>query len=433
VATLVAFLGVLLSLGAAHGATFSENWTPAAGSTHIAPTTNCNTAKGGAGINLPESSDNVTIVNPRVYANVQEGCLRGIYVDGADNLKVVFDPNKAGYANSLLRGARGGIRIDPGSNNISIRGINGGEGKIRDSYRPVEYEYARDLIIENLDIRHPATWSWGTGEGSIVGIKALGKYTQLPADDKSFRNMTIRSNDVYDFHEEGISFDPATGRSEDMFTRGSGTVKAVSAANNTLDLGPGTSWTGNITQLTNAYLSFNSGPAAGKYLKIVGTNNAAKRVTLADPNNVLGSVRVGDSITAGGLFLGVRVEGNYANSTTCKVHFAFGGSVPKGTMRNNVGEGRCGNLFMPAGSPRPQSIRIAGWVGKSGPLAPGNNGIVTDPFSSVTGNHVYGAITFQFAGNQGVIVPFYEANNVSTNGKVYVDENYKRLASDPNP
>ncbi len=439
---LVAFLGVLLSLGTALGATFSENWTPAAGSTHIAPIINCNTAKGGAGINLPDSSDNVTIVNPRVYAKVQEGCLRSIYINGADNLNVRFDPNKAGYAQSLLRGARTGIRIEPGSNNVSIRGVNGAEGKIRDSYRPVEYEYARGLTIENLDIRHPATWNWGTGKGSIVGIKALGKYTLLPAEDKAMRDITIRSNDVYDFYEEGISFDPAEGHAAtDRFGRGSGTVKAVSPSADTVDLGPGTSWTRDITQLKNAYLVFNSGSAAGKYLKIVGTNNEAKRVTLADPNNVLSQVRAGNSITAAALFLGIEVENNFVSSTTCKVHYAFGGHVMNASFRNNVGEGRCGNLW-PDGSDfrqvnghtAPQSVRNAGWVGSgSGSLAPSNPLIVTNSFNSITGNRMYGDISFQFAGTQGVSVPFHQANNVSTNGQVHIDENYTRLASDPNP
>lgn len=425
------------------GRTFFEGWTPAAGTSHLDARVKCDSTEGGTGVAI--KNDNVTLVNPYIYGDDFGDCARGKLVNGGDNLKIVFDPTQQGYytaarkARPALSKHTTAIRIWDGSN-VRIEGINGGKGYFRNNYRPIEFEYARGLTIKNLDIRHPLTYNWaGRGNGAIVGIKGLAAWDRLDATEKSMRDIEISSNFVGDVFEEGISLDPKANDPAQMFPRGGGTVKAVSAATDTVDLGSG--W-GDISSLKSAYLLFNDGTAAGRHLKITAINNTAKRITLSDPNNHLSSVAVGDSITAGALYINARVENNRVEATKCRTHYAFGGTVVRSTLKGNASVGLCEYVYPSYfhlrknanGNSVPQAMRIAGWNGSKGGLTPNNTRVIINAYNSVTDNTTEGDISHHLVGLCCEwAVPSYQSGNVTTQGQVYNDGNYHLLLSARDP
>ena len=86
---------------------------------------------------------------------------------------------------------------------------------MRDNYRPVTLVVGHDCTIADTDIDHPAPLDWDStarlsgSRRALTGIKVLPEYTSFPADDRSFHDCEIRSNDVSGF-EEGASPTTAT-------------------------------------------------------------------------------------------------------------------------------------------------------------------------------------------------------------------------------
>jgi hypothetical protein len=268
-----------------------------------------------------------------------------------------------------------------------------------------------------------------------VGIKGLVDYSKLPAADRSFHDVTIENNVVSGFNEEGISFDANGNTDVDSTVQGTG-VATIQASAKTVTLGSG--WT-NLGNAPGAWLSFNTGGAAGRYVQIAAVNATTRVVTVTDPNGYLAAagssaeisitspyrnnVMLNNTIDETGSFTGIDFTGP---TFACRAQ----GNVITGTPARRYPASF--HLRTTASGTAFQSIRHTSlWDMPTGSMTAGSKHGAT-AYNSIVGNTVSYDVSFSTRGTSSAVHATYQAGNTSQNGQVYKDGSYTYLATDPN-
>lgn len=469
----------VVGAGSASAETQSIGWTPTANTTYVDPEVSCNediTAAPGYSTNkfgIRLSTDNVTLINPHVH-----GCSVGIEVTGK-NAQILFDPNKPGYvganasrADVGIRNNLYGIRFAKGNSNTVVRGVNDGTGYIENTYRPVTVQVADSGRVSGLDITHPDDLPWGTNtitgtlSRSIVGIKLNCNFTELPSADKSCHDMQVTGNHVEDFHEEGISADPAGGDGVDSSVQGTAKTIGINPTADKIrfdanDINqPGTDDNVSLGNYVNAYVVFNDGGAVGRTFKIIGVEEAYNRIQVADPNNYLSAATVGDEVSIGSIYRNINFDRNVVDTDApvassdnrgANVGMSFGAFTFNSTMRNNDVVGTPRVFYMPSFNLRsdpscgcnkaaPQAIRHSSRASmEGGPLTPSTKGSMVgiSAYNSVTFNRADADISWNYINAEpSNLVPTFRGDvnqiNAGESGQIYDDGSYNFLAVDPN-
>jgi hypothetical protein len=407
---------------------FSPGWTPASNTVHLNPHITCPRFDTGTGVFV--RNPGVVLINPDV-----EKCAKGIDVRAA-GFRLLADPDKAGYG-PLLQHMRKGVEFNKGSADFEIMSLNGGQVLLRNLYRPITIHAGNDGLIENADIAHPMNIDWDDrGTGSIVGIKGLGDYELMPASDKSISGITVRFVEVRDVFEEGISMDPWTS-GPDAMPRGTSYVNAVDPAAGTITFG--STWD-DMDPLLNAYVTVNTGNAAGRFFKITAVDDAAQRLTIADPNGYLAELAEGDSATVGAIYRKIVFENNTVDATGSRAGVVFGGEVYTSRMENNLVTGRPDYVYPTefdlrreaSGQTVPQSIGQYGLAGVTpeGSLSQGVR-VQGTAYNTIVNNRADYDVSFSVRRSSAYRWPVYQSGNTSELGRVYNDGDYTLLSASP--
>ncbi len=436
--------------------TFGEGWTPAANSVHLNPRVTCstdltpaNTGTSQGGVNV--FNQNVVLINPQI-----KGCSVGILVK-AGGFKLLADPNKVGYGSAASPALANNFRavlFEQGSFGYEVKGLNGGELFMRDNYRPVTLVVGHDdCTIADTDIDHPAPLDWDStarlsgSRRALTGIKVLPEYTSFPADDRSFYNCEIRSNDVSGFEEEGISLDGHGGGGQgDVVNnavstmQGTSPLAAVDATTDTVTLAqpPGGQWTG-LENAKGAWLSFNQGGAVGRYLQIVAVDAASLKLTLSDPKDYLSLAAAGDPVSVTSPYRNITISGNVIDTEGARVGIDFKGAVYSSRMANNMITGTpsyryplSANLRLTSdGLSAPQSLNVSTRAdAQAGAMTPPPH-VGVASYNSVVGNNVSWDISFStsqstaYSGIPAYVPPKEDTStlqNTSAHGDAYYND-----------
>lgn len=410
--------------------------TPGAGTTSVGKSVTC-AFDTGTGFSV--SADDVTLVNPRVMH-----CSRGVEQQpGASNLRVLFDPNRAGYSASGFYHTRTGVRIRQ-ADRVEVGGINGGVGKFRDNYRNVEIEGGRNVNIHHLDIVGPTylfeNTSYAAQEpGSIVGVKLLGDYSSTAANSYRVTNVAVHHVSVDNVFEEGISADPGTGDSGAM-VRETATVKTVSPSTDEVTLN-GT-WGSANAAFMGYQLVVNTGELRGRFFEITNENDAT--FTVADPANLLVNLAANDSVSVAAIYEGLNFHNNSVDATTARVGISFGGAVFGSQIRANTVSGAPDYPYPASfnlrrahsdGKSVAQGIRVAS-QGRitCGTCYAGNLKRIPSAYNSVTGNSLVGTFVKDLSFHNvrdSYPTPNYEAANTIRAGMLH-KHSFEPLSTDPN-
>jgi hypothetical protein len=368
----------------------SPNFNPGVGATIVNPIIDCNAdpvnnTTGAVGIIVDEP--NTTIINPSIRE-----CIDGIRVQKKNgvmptNVRIIADDRYVGYAQTNFTLDREGIYWIAGNGEVGDVSASdtqvGGAMKFIDNYR-----YFHGVLTTGFRMHHTTSrcstspcvrWSNSRVPGAHWGLKFLADRPLGAPYEAS--HVRFDHNSIEGVGDESISFDSRGNVTDRRSNAYAGTVSAVSAPDHQVSLiGYSTS-----ENLVGQWVTFNEGGAKGRSVEIIaGSNN----LTVADPNDYLADVSVGDRATVGVRFFEETIDHNSIDLSGGKTAIDFHGSVTYSTVAANAVQGLPSFCYSTAFHTRyscaPQCMMIRSLAGPYGVPA-------FSFFNTVTGNSCDGS------------------------------------------
>jgi hypothetical protein len=291
--------------------TLPDGYTPHPGEVVVNPQIDCNSdpvhnTTGLAGITV-DGSD-VTIINPSIRE-----CSIGILVRKNSsgvmptNVRIIADANYPGYQQTNLTLNRAGIKWQTGNGEVGdVSALNdsvGGEFKFVDNYRAFSGTFTTGFRLHHTsstcNLPCP-TYSGADSPGMHFDLKFL--YDRTSGYPHEASNVRFDHNFVQGFDDEGISFDTHGADPDKRMGYAASSVGDKTAKTLQLANVPTTSST------IGMWVVFNEGQARGRSVQITARNGSS--FTVADPDNWLSKVDVGDRVSVGGRFYNERIDHN---------------------------------------------------------------------------------------------------------------------------